>query len=590
MKRVPVVLGGAIASLLVSAQAHGALLQGEILLEVGQPVAGAGASDVMFFGSPWIEGDGTPVLTGELEDGTGFVVRDGVVVWLSSDDAQLDGASTHEATTNADGGFAVETDYAGGPAIWTDAGLLAATDVSTPGIGVGPAGVWPSNPQLAADGGLHWMYRTASQRWIMHSPSGLPGDATVVITNGDPVGSFVVDSDSDALLRYQASPNGQHLIILAELDNDGSDRDWIVVDGVPVAGQFQDANGDEDWFVFTDFTVDDTGRYAVSGLFTGGAPGAVVVDGDQTIMEGDTVGGLLLAEPSEASAVSLDGQGRVISAWEHPAGTSLVVSCDADDLVGSARVLVSDGDELDLDGDQSADATVDAVFDSILWTTRFLGPDGYVLAALVVDGASSVVRLGPVCCDGADCCGNGVLEPDEVCDDGDADAGDDCTTECLLPVCGDGYVHADTEECDDGNDDDDDACANDCTLNPVDPSTTGSDDDGGSGETSDTGGGDDDGGSSGEGTTTGDDPEPGSSGGDGGDDGGPAGTTGNADTDTDGDASSDDSGGTGCGCATTPPSPEAFAFAWLLLVATRRSSGGGRAGRSGSGSRRGRSP
>jgi len=45
-------------------------------------------------------------------------------------------------------------------------------------------------------------------------------------------------------------------------------------------------------------------------------------------------------------------------------------------------------------------------------------------------------------------CGNGVLDPLEECDDGNADDTDDCTSQCALATCGDGLVHAEKEACD----------------------------------------------------------------------------------------------------------------------------------------------
>ncbi|MCA9710887.1 MAG: DUF4215 domain-containing protein, partial [Myxococcales bacterium] len=62
-------------------------------------------------------------------------------------------------------------------------------------------------------------------------------------------------------------------------------------------------------------------------------------------------------------------------------------------------------------------------------------------------------------------CGNGVVEGDEQCDDGMANADDAaCTTTCTAATCGDGLVWADMEECDDANAVDDDECGNDCQI------------------------------------------------------------------------------------------------------------------------------
>ncbi len=60
-------------------------------------------------------------------------------------------------------------------------------------------------------------------------------------------------------------------------------------------------------------------------------------------------------------------------------------------------------------------------------------------------------------------CGDGVVNElaGETCDDGNLDPNDDCTDQCLLATCGDGVVNA-NEECDDGNLDPDDDCTPDC--------------------------------------------------------------------------------------------------------------------------------
>ncbi|MFT3772004.1 MAG: DUF4215 domain-containing protein [Minicystis sp.] len=47
-------------------------------------------------------------------------------------------------------------------------------------------------------------------------------------------------------------------------------------------------------------------------------------------------------------------------------------------------------------------------------------------------------------------CGDGVVDPGEECDDGNADDTDDCTSRCFFAKCGDGFVHAGVEQCDGG--------------------------------------------------------------------------------------------------------------------------------------------
>jgi cysteine-rich repeat protein len=72
-------------------------------------------------------------------------------------------------------------------------------------------------------------------------------------------------------------------------------------------------------------------------------------------------------------------------------------------------------------------------------------------------------ELAQVECDQGGHCGNGTVEPGEMCDDGNEDNSDDCRWDCTKPFCGDGYVK-DGEECDDGNRENEDRCRNDCSL------------------------------------------------------------------------------------------------------------------------------
>ena len=59
-------------------------------------------------------------------------------------------------------------------------------------------------------------------------------------------------------------------------------------------------------------------------------------------------------------------------------------------------------------------------------------------------------------------CGDGFVQEGEACDDGNLDPADACTNACAHAVCGDGQVRRGVEACDDGNDDDADGCTSGC--------------------------------------------------------------------------------------------------------------------------------
>ncbi len=73
-------------------------------------------------------------------------------------------------------------------------------------------------------------------------------------------------------------------------------------------------------------------------------------------------------------------------------------------------------------------------------------------------GATCTWNPWTACLGGDQVCGNGILEGDEECDDGNDDSADDCTSECTVSVCGDDYVYAGHETCDNGNENGD-ACS-----------------------------------------------------------------------------------------------------------------------------------
>ncbi len=52
-------------------------------------------------------------------------------------------------------------------------------------------------------------------------------------------------------------------------------------------------------------------------------------------------------------------------------------------------------------------------------------------------------------------CGDGALDREEQCDDGNTVETDDCPSGCIAARCGDGVVHAEVEECDDGSSNED---------------------------------------------------------------------------------------------------------------------------------------
>ena len=75
-----------------------------------------------------------------------------------------------------------------------------------------------------------------------------------------------------------------------------------------------------------------------------------------------------------------------------------------------------------------------------------------------------VVELAPCLeADGPVLCGDGALDPDEQCDDGNLASGDGCSAICRFEACGNGFRDV-GEDCDDGNVAGGDGCSATCAV------------------------------------------------------------------------------------------------------------------------------
>ncbi len=170
-------------------------------------------------------------------------------------------------------------------------------------------------------------------------------------------------------------------------------------------------------------------------------------------------------------AHDFDGQPELLShAWSQatsstsigtfadPAAPVTTFTCDA---AGDALLLhsLSDGDPACADARQlSVTCVQPPVCGDGLVEGDESCDDGNLLDG---DGCSALcaIELAPVC-------GDGLVEGSESCDDGNLLDGDGCSALCaieLAPVCGDGLVEG-SESCDDGNLLDGDGCSALCAI------------------------------------------------------------------------------------------------------------------------------
>lgn len=125
-----------------------------------------------------------------------------------------------------------------------------------------------------------------------------------------------------------------------------------------------------------------------------------------------------------------------------------------DILTDSITDTLPTGPSTDPTGDPTGDPTTvdpttgDPTGDPTTITTITTDP--------TIDPSTTTIGPQPIC-------GDGIAEPPEECDDGNASQTDACLSNCSAASCGDGFVRAGVEVCDDGiNDDSYNGCAPGC--------------------------------------------------------------------------------------------------------------------------------
>jgi len=174
-----------------------------------------------------------------------------------------------------------------------------------------------------------------------------------------------------------------------------------------------------------------------------------------------------------------------------PAGTGdWPVDLFGYDISALSEVSVTFGTKT-WDGSHVASTTPEAGFDAHVWFDEALAngatPETWfvlsdALERIIFGGAGCapcvLVDLASVTEDSSDftfgtsldvsvrlLCGDGIVDANETCDDGNTVSGDGCSDLCSAepPRCGDGNIDP-GEECDDGNTADDDGCDNVCQI------------------------------------------------------------------------------------------------------------------------------
>jgi cysteine-rich repeat protein len=152
------------------------------------------------------------------------------------------------------------------------------------------------------------------------------------------------------------------------------------------------------------------------------------------------------------SCVSWNESGREYAyIFDAPADSNIVVELSGMNSDLDIFVIEQTGGVCDI-GNCVAYGNTSAEFLAMAGSTYYFVVDGY-------NGAQGPFSITVTC--GA--CGDGIVDLDEECDDGNQQDGDGCSSECTLEECGNGVLDP-GEECDDNNEVDCDGCSSSCKL------------------------------------------------------------------------------------------------------------------------------
>ncbi len=368
-----------------------------VVLQAGDTPAGGGGAMVDILNSPFTDGRGRLGFNGSLTDGDRFIWYDDGIIFLDSsiEDFNLtSGESTMGVSNSA--GFIYSPSVDGDDSVWSHNGLVQREDVQAPGFPDGTTNTFNSRPTMLPGGEAFWVSgfnesggTSTEGRVLYTSPTASSGDIAVILRSDDMVGGLPIDRPSGIGFDYQISDNGEHHIHDLVMDTGSTADDGaIYVDGALVAREGQPNGDGANWGNFDAVSINNLGNY----LFSGDDDGATSSDefltynGAIAVREGDTLDDVTLTSSASVLGASLNNAGWAVHAWNRSGGDEfLFVTCDASDLASSI-VVVATGDELDVDGDGSGDATLtDLGISSVVGPGLWLAEDGRVFVNAELD-------------------------------------------------------------------------------------------------------------------------------------------------------------------------------------------------------------
>ncbi|MEZ4454630.1 MAG: DUF4215 domain-containing protein [Nannocystaceae bacterium] len=455
------------------AAASAATIPGEVVVRIGDIPMGE-TEAVTVLNSPFTNGAGQVGFSGRFASDY-FVWNGDGVVWRNSDE-KIESLTGAEVTVGVgDKGFFIYSpSISANDGVWTHMGFLAKRGQQAPGFPPNTLSTFHSRPAMTPDGVAYWIAGfnengggTSEGRMLYRAVDGDPNNIELLMRSDDLIGGLPIRRPDGIGLDFAVSDDTNHLTTFILFETGDTNTDGaIVVDGVIVARESMPTGDGDNWSFFRLVSINNEGNH----LFAGDTDGDTATDafiaynGVIGVREGDVIDGVQLPAGASVNALSLSNLGTAVFHWTFGNNESLFYACDAADL-GSAKLVLSRNDGLDVDDDQVSDFGItDLNASASVGPGLQLAEDGKIYVNLDLDdGNTNVAAVVGV--DVPSCCGDGkVLMGLEACDDGNDVDTDDCLSGCVLASCGDGFLHDGVEECDDGNDVDTDDCPTTCAT------------------------------------------------------------------------------------------------------------------------------
>jgi hypothetical protein len=380
--------------------AEGIIVEATLVLQVGDDSGGAGI--VTTLNQPFVNGIGDPGFTGNATEN--FVWSGAGVIWVSSNGlpSVLTGAEFTMGIGDL-GEFIYSPSTDGSDSVWTDLGLLAIENVQAPGMPTGTNSTFHSRPTMIPSGQAYWVAghgdgsggTTSVGRILYTSSDGSPTAISIILRTGDTIDGQIVDA-TGVDFDYDFSDNAGHHIHVLDMVGSTATDGFVYVDGALIARE-GDPNGSgvDNWDNFDFVSINSAGSYLFSGDTDGDTNGDEFIarNGVIVLREGDTVAGITLEPGAAVRGVAINDSGETVFGWASGGIERLFFAGDAADIPGTAALVLSTGDEVDLDGDGTGDATVTDLPATILHNFQ-LADDGRFFIGVDLDyGAGDVAAI-----------------------------------------------------------------------------------------------------------------------------------------------------------------------------------------------------